>query len=87
MSKELGTVLYNLRVKTTKYRHHEIAERLGVERSTYTNYELGKTEPSLKQIKQLAEIFGVGYDVLVDPRPTEEEMADFETHKRSRKDK
>ena len=44
-----------------------IAKAIGVERSTYTYYELGRTFPDWKNIKKLARIFNVHYfDLLED---------------------
>ena len=44
-----------------------VAEALGVERSTYTYYELGKTIPSWDILKKLAKLFNISYyDLLED---------------------
>ena len=43
----------------------DVAKLLNIDRSTYTNYELGKTEPSLEVLKKLSGIFGVSVDRLV----------------------
>lgn len=42
-----------------------VANKLGVARSTYANYEAGKREPSLENIKLLADIFDVTTDYLI----------------------
>lgn len=34
-----------------------MADKMGVERSTYSAYEIGKTEPSLYQLKCIIDIF------------------------------
>ena len=45
----------------------EVANALGVERTTYTYYELGRTLPDWPTIKRLAKIFNVNYyDLLED---------------------
>ena len=44
----------------------EIADLLGIERSTYTYYELGKTEPSLGTLRKIAYLFHVSADFLLD---------------------
>ncbi len=42
-----------------------MADLLGVDRSTYSYYELGKIKPDIKTIMKLADIFGVHYtDIL-----------------------
>lgn len=43
----------------------EVAKLLNIERSTYTNYELGKTEPPMETLKKIAGIFGISVDRLV----------------------
>ena len=43
----------------------QVADALKVHRSTYSYYELGKTEPSLDNIRMLAQLFSVSlYDLL-----------------------
>ena len=42
-----------------------VATALGVERSTYTYYETGKTKPDLNTLVRLAQMFGVSTDELV----------------------
>lgn len=43
----------------------EIANILGIDRSTYAYYELGKTEPSIKKLCKLAELFEISLDTLI----------------------
>lgn len=45
-----------------------IANKLHIDRSTYTNYEPGKTEPPIATILKLCDIFGVSCDELLDPK-------------------
>ena len=48
----------------------QVADLLNIHRSTYSYYELGKTEPSLDNIRMLSKIFGVSlYDLLEIERP------------------
>ncbi|WP_171056239.1 helix-turn-helix domain-containing protein [Paenibacillus sinopodophylli] len=41
-----------------------VAKKIGVARPTYANYEAGKRQPSIDNLKQLAEIFNVTTDYL-----------------------
>ena len=45
----------------------EIANLLGINRSTYSYYESGKTLPDLRTVVRLSEIFGISYDSLLQP--------------------
>ena len=50
----------------------EVAERVGVAKSTYSLYESGKRAPVVKGIKQLAKALGVTADELLGlPEPDE----------------
>ena len=42
----------------------EMATMLGIERSSYTYYEMGKTQPNLKTLKKLKKILDVSLDYL-----------------------
>ncbi|MBR1481609.1 MAG: helix-turn-helix transcriptional regulator [Ruminococcus sp.] len=42
----------------------QIAELLGINRTTYTKYETGVCEPSLQTIEHIAEIFGTDINTL-----------------------
>ena len=43
----------------------EVAERIGVAKNTYCNWELGTREPNIINIKALARLFDVSVDYLV----------------------
>ena len=43
----------------------EVADKLMKERSTYTYYETGKTEPSFFVLLELSDIFGVSFETLI----------------------
>lgn len=43
----------------------EVAEQLGVAKSTYSLYESGRREPDVERIKKLAQIIGVSSDALL----------------------
>lgn len=50
---------------------NDLAEVIGVDRSTYAYYELGRTEPSLEKIRVLAIFYKVSVDFLLDLPPIE----------------
>ena len=43
----------------------EMADQLHVERSAYTNYELGKADPPYRTLLKMASIFGTTVDILL----------------------
>ena len=43
----------------------ELAILLGVNENTISNYERGEREPSIDNLKRIAEIFGVSVDELI----------------------
>ena len=43
----------------------EVANRIGVAKNTYCNWELGTREPDIMKIKALARLFDVSVDYLV----------------------
>lgn len=47
------------------YKQWQLAEVLGVERSSYTYYETGKTEPSITSLITLADFYGISVDDLL----------------------
>lgn len=56
--KSLGEKLRKHR-ETYNLTQGQVADALNLERSTYTNYELDKTSPSLETLVKLAHIFNV----------------------------
>lgn len=61
ISKEIGIKLKHLR-KSRKITQQELSDRVGLQRSTLSNYEIGRRSPHLKELQRLAEAFGVGLD-------------------------
>lgn len=55
---ELGTNL-KLKREQCNLTQREVADKLGVERSTYAYYEVGKTEPTVLTLIRLSEILNV----------------------------
>lgn len=49
-----------------KLRQTDVAELIGVGRTTYTNYETGVSEPDIDTINKLASIFNVSADYLLE---------------------
>ena len=43
----------------------QVADALGIDRSTYSYYELGKTQPQPQMLVRLARLFGVTVDTLL----------------------
>jgi len=55
------------------YMQKDIAEMIGVSARTFQHYEQGKTEPDIRKLIYLADIFDVSLDYLVgrtdNPKP------------------
>jgi SOS-response transcriptional repressors (RecA-mediated autopeptidases) len=51
--------------KRRKWTQADVASRLGIERSTYTRYEIGQSEPSFDMLQRLSDLFEVSIDALV----------------------
>ena len=51
--------------KSSGFTQNNIAEALGVDRSTYTNYENDKTLPDAKMCATIANIYGITIDQLI----------------------
>ncbi|HEY8402074.1 MAG TPA: helix-turn-helix transcriptional regulator [Cytophagaceae bacterium] len=60
----LGDRLVELR-KKKKLTQQQAAKHLGIPRSTYSNYELGKREPDFETLKNIANFFEVNIDWLL----------------------
>ena len=67
MSVELGEQLRELRLLRTYYTQAQVAELLSIDRSSYTRYEMGTTEPPISTILKLSEIYGISCDELINP--------------------
>ena len=51
--------------ENSNFSQADIAAMLGMDRSTYAYYETGKTEPSLKTIFKVAELYKVSTDMIL----------------------
>ena len=65
MSELLGAHFRFIRESKTDYSQTEVARLLFMDRSTYSNYELGKTEPSIDPIKRMCKVFEVDATTLL----------------------
>lgn len=83
----LGSNLQNLR-KEKNILQKEMADILGINRVTYTNYELGKREPDIETLIKIANFFDVTIDELVGrktkvtPKPIYKSDLHEEIHKK-----
>lgn len=50
--------------KSKKITQQELADRLGIKRNTYSDWENGKTDPSFEILVKLADLFDVSLDWL-----------------------
>lgn len=57
----------NLRIlrKHKNLQQEDMLEKLGISRATWSNYELGKTEPNVETLISITEFFNVTMDNLV----------------------
>lgn len=62
----LGEALRRVRL-ACGYSQYAVAQALGISRSAYTYYELGKTSPDVESLVKLARIFTVPVDVFIRP--------------------
>lgn len=68
-SRNNGTVFsHNLGMlrKNSGLTQQQIADYLSINRSTYTKYETGVSEPSIVTIQKLAELFSVNVNTLIE---------------------
>ena len=50
--------------KSKKITQQEVADRLGIKRNTYSDWENGKTEPTFEILVKLADLFDISLDWL-----------------------
>ena len=68
------------------YRHEcgltqqQVADRLKIERSTYTYYETGKTKPDIGTLIKIAKVFNINYTKLLEGVEDELETAVADIH-------
>jgi transcriptional regulator with XRE-family HTH domain len=64
-----------------KLTQQQVADLLGVAKSTYCQYETGASEPNILRLKKLAKILGTNIDSLLGIEPPEQLERDFDTLK------
>ena len=66
--KEEKKNLFSVRLKELRLQHgfsqEEIAEKIGVKRNTYSDWENGKCKPNYEKLEKIADFFGVSLDWL-----------------------
>ena len=60
----VSTTLKTLR-KANGFTQKQIADKLNIDRSTYSYYELGKINPSISSMVILADLYGISLDEIV----------------------
>lgn len=71
----LGSKLESLR-KSMGLTQKDVADILKINRTTYTKYETGVTEPNIAALKKLTEIFGVDLNYLLSESNGEAVLSD-----------
>lgn len=61
MSSKIGSKIRILR-KTKGYTQQHLADLLGIQRATISNYEIGRRSPHIKELERIAEILGVNLE-------------------------
>ena len=64
VNKNFGQLLRNFR-NINQLTQQQVADALNINRTTYTYYETGKTEPSIDNLHRLIQISGITYDDLL----------------------
>ena len=90
-SRNIGTVFSNnlgMLRKKNGFTQQQVADYLSINRSTYTKYETGVSEPSIITIRKLAELFSVDANTLIediqDPHLAEESSYHYNLTKNER---
>ncbi len=52
--------------KANKFTQQELADAIGIERSTYASYETGRNKPDVVLLKRIADVFGVSSDFILE---------------------
>lgn len=52
--------------KANKFTQQELADAIGIERSTYASYETGRNKPDVILLSKIAKVFGVSSDYILE---------------------
>lgn len=52
--------------KANKFTQQELADAIGIERSTYASYETGRNKPDVILLSKIAKVFGVSSDFILE---------------------
>ncbi len=63
--KELSNILKTYR-KEAKLTQQQVADALEIKRSAYAYYEIGKSAPKLPTLKNIAKLYNISVDVLLE---------------------
>lgn len=58
---KIATKIKTLR-KTRGFTQEQLAEKLGVQRATISNYEIGRRSPHIKELEKIADVLGVSLE-------------------------
>lgn len=75
---DFPNVFKSLRLQE-KYSQQELADKLGIAKSTVSMYENGKRQPDLETLEKIADFFNVDMDYLIGRKETSNKHK--ETHK------
>lgn len=74
-SSNVGKLLKMYR-KNCLLTQQQVADALNINRTTYTYYEIGKTEPSIDTLHKLVKIFNITYEDLLPSESNPETVKD-----------
>lgn len=52
--------------RANKFTQQELADAIGIERSTYASYETGRNKPDVVLLSRIAKVFGVSSDYILE---------------------
>jgi transcriptional regulator with XRE-family HTH domain len=55
---------------------NDVAERLGISKQAVSHWEIGRSKPKIERLSELAELFGVAVEELLDSRAEAEPSID-----------
>ena len=70
--------------KSKGWTQTELAKRLGTSQKVITSYETGVKKPPIKRLPDLAAVFGITVDELIDSKPIKIKNHTPHVHKNSR---